>query len=243
MPLTNGWVEWAQRRDGPPQKMFSQANAHLGIVLHSVEGWLGGAFGELDKPDRQASWHFTNGLDGTLYQHYPVTASCWASGNFNANTMYVAMESEGVAGTPLNEAQVATALRLLRDLGFTERGLNVFEHNEVATRWSPNSGPTACPSGRYQPLYAALEDDMADPRVDDILTTLEATGIKAWKDNGNEPIIQTIGKIQSDIAAIRQTLDGLVASGGMAYGCQQSYALNDILIRIQPQLAALGVVW
>jgi len=37
------------------------------------------------------------------------------------------------------------------------------EHREVATLVTPNAGPTACPSGRYAPLWAALEeDDMAD---------------------------------------------------------------------------------
>lgn len=157
--MVEEWVSWATQRPGPAEKVFAQANSRQGIVLHSAEGWLAGAFGELDKPERQASWHFTLALDGTLYQHYPLTASCWASGNFEANTRYCAMESEGVAGTPLNDAQVATARRLLTGLGYVERGVNIWEHNEVATRWEPNSGGTACPSGRYSTLYAAMEGD------------------------------------------------------------------------------------
>ena len=157
----NGWVEWATRRDGPANKVYSQANRQQGIVLHSVEGWLTGAFGELDKPERQASWHFTLGLDGTLYQHYRLVASCWASGNVEANTRYVAMESEGIAGTPLTEAQVATAKRLLQELGFAKRGVDIWEHREVWDLSEPNAGPTACPSDRYEPLYAALEDEVS----------------------------------------------------------------------------------
>jgi len=168
----NGWIEWATRRDGPANKVYSQANRQEGIVLHSVEGWLAGAFGELDKTERQASWHFTLGLDGTLYQHYRLVASCWASGNVEANTRYVAMESEGIAGTPLNEAQVATAKRLLQELGFAKRGVDIWEHREVWDLSEPNAGPTACPSDRYEPLYAALEDEVTREEYENLLLAL-----------------------------------------------------------------------
>jgi len=172
----NDWLSWAVRRPGPANKMYVTPNRRLGLVCHSVEGWLAGAFGELDKPERQASWHFTNALDGTLYQHYPLTASCWASGNAEANGRYIAVESEGTVGSgPLNAAQVATMVRLATELGFTERGGNLWEHSEVATRWTPNAGPTACPSNRYDGVFAALaqEEDMAaDPRVDQIIAAL-----------------------------------------------------------------------
>src|SRR3990167_3546892 len=168
----NGWVEWATRRDGPANKVYSQANRQQGIVLHSVEGWLAGAFGELDKTERQASWHFILGLDCTLYQHYRLVASCGASGNVEANTRYVAMESEGIAGTPLNEAQVATAKRLLQELGFAKRGVDIWEHREVWDLSEPNAGPPACPSDRYEPLYAALEDEVTREEYENLLLAL-----------------------------------------------------------------------
>lgn len=185
-------VDWATQRPGPAFKVFANQNAQSGLVCHSAEGWLAGAFGELDKTERQASWHFTGDLDGTLYQHYPLSASCWASGNFEANTKLVAVENIGVAGTPLNAAQVATMLRLAADLeehwGFAlVRQHTLWEHNEVALWETPNAGPTACPSHRYDPFFAALEEDMPDPRVDDILRALTgrdgadaATRLAAW---------------------------------------------------------------
>lgn len=129
-----------------------------------MEGNLSGSLAELQKPDRQASWHFSNSLSGTLYQHYALSASCWASGNWEANTRYVAVESEGFAGNPLTPAQVSTVARLCSELGFTKRGLNLFEHNEVAVRWSPNAGPTACPSHRYDEAFAAFEEDDMTPQ-------------------------------------------------------------------------------
>jgi len=195
--------------------MYVTPNRRLGLVCHSVEGWLAGAFGELDKPERQASWHFTNALDGTLYQHYPLTASCWASGNAEANGRYIAVESEGTVGSgPLNAAQVATMVRLATELGFTERGGNLWEHNEVATRWTPNAGPTACPSNRYDGVFAALaqEEDMADPRVDQIMETLRVTGLAEWQTSGNEPLRKALGKIQDKAAATDDKLVSHIAN-------------------------------
>jgi len=79
-------------------------------------------------------------------------------------------------------------VRLATELGFTERGGNLWEHNEVATRWTPNAGPTACPSNRYDGVFAALaqEEDMADPRVDALIAALGGqAAIDKWNVNGN----------------------------------------------------------
>ena len=152
------WIPWAEKLLGPANKQYQEANNIQGFVCHSVEGNLSSVLATLANPNRQASWHFTNAKNGTLYQHYPLTASCWASGSKEANTRYVAMESEGFAGEPLNDAQVANAVKLWMELGFTERQVNLWEHNEVATKWSPNAGPTACPSHRYDNAYIALEE-------------------------------------------------------------------------------------
>lgn len=160
----DGWISWAIRKDGPPEKMYPERNLSFGLVAHSVEGSLAAAFGELMNPDRQASWHFTNAVNGEFYQHYPVTASCWASGNKTANTRFWAVESEGKAGTPLNAAQVSNMMGLCDEFeSFTTlkaqrvEPRTIFEHREVATTWSPNAGPTACPSGRYDGFYIELD--------------------------------------------------------------------------------------
>lgn len=219
--IENGWVDWAVKRPGPATKVYAQANAVSGIVCHSSEGWLAGAVGELDKPDRQASWHFTTGLDGSLYQHYPVTASCWASGNMEANTRYVAIESEGVAGTPLNEAQVGTFLRLCDELGFHTRGADVFEHNEVATRWSPNGGGTACPSHRYDPAFALLEGYM--DRVSRLERILIGNGFQAVCRPGTEDLFP------AGTAVTPEGQDGprymLTGEAALAYADRRGFSL------------------
>lgn len=168
---SDGWLDWTDHDyPGPPNKVYPHANTGLGIVCHSMEGWWAGSVRELLKPERQASWMFSNCQDGRMFQHYPVTASCWASGNRLANTTLWSVESEGMAGTPLNAAQVANMLRLTRDWeAHTGRkatrelaGKSLHEHCEVALWEMPNAGPTACPSHRYDGFFTALgqEDEM-----------------------------------------------------------------------------------
>lgn len=171
MTTVDGWLSWAGRISGPPHKSYPIANAIDGICLHSMEGWWPGSYAELINPERQASWMFSNLRDGRFYQHYPITASTWANGNVAANTRLWSVESEGLAGSPLTSAQVVNMLSLAEEFerltgmaATRERSARrtLWEHNEVAAWAMPNAGPTACPSGRYAPFYAALEErDMA----------------------------------------------------------------------------------
>lgn len=180
--IVDGWVDWAKRRPGPANKVYAEKNKRLGICLHSMEGWLEGSFRELDKPDRQASWTFSLSLTGDLYQHYSVDSSIWASGNFKANTSYVALELEGLASMPINAPQLKTLMRLLLELGYTEPGVTIREHRQVWNLETPNAGPTACPSERYAPLYAALKEEN-DMTTDEVNALIDKR-IKALQDSG-----------------------------------------------------------
>lgn len=190
----DNWVDWAVRLDGIPDKVWRPRRHKAYFVNHSIEGYLHGEpvpprfLSTARNPDgsytstAQASVHFVLHVDGTLIQMYPLQASPWTSGSQEANEAGVAIESEGVAGTPLNEAQCATYVRLIRELepwfGFelSRAAGTIKEHRELAQ--------TACPSGRYDTAYAALEDDMADPRVDAIIAAL---GGQAEIDKWNGP--------------------------------------------------------
>ena len=181
MISSDGFVDWAISRPGPPNKTYKVVNALEGLVCHSMEGWLRGSLGELDNPNRSASWHFSNDLDGTLYQHYSLFQCTWASGNYEANTKFIAVESAGTYASPLNDAQVATMMRLAGDLasfGLTLlRGISLFEHNEVATLWSPNSGPTSCPSHRYDSFFVQLlEDEMTSEEREELRALVSIMG-------------------------------------------------------------------
>lgn len=217
-----GWVDWATRDPGPSNKVFDARNQANGLVLHSMEGWWGGSRAEMLRQTRQASWHFSNLLSGELIQSYPLTASCWASGNFEANTRFVAMELEGTADMPINDDQLRTTLRLFADLeawglkltrGTSEADRTLWMHREVATRWFPNAGPTGCPSDRYARLFEALEDDMTpedraklDAVYDALVGRGDAEGAKriaAWNEGGNSLLLgytqyqERVGKLEA----------------------------------------------
>ena len=185
-----GWLSWTQRMPGIRDKVYSQRNAGRGLVNHSIEGSVDGALSRFlstaKNPDGSytsgaaASVMFINPKVGVLIQMYPVTASTWTSGNSIANTGLWAIENEGVAGQPINANQVQNLLRLAREWeAYTGKKATrdpagprtLWEHNEVWNWASPNAGPTACPSGRIQPFYDALEeeDDMTEDQVREII--------------------------------------------------------------------------
>lgn len=174
--ILGNYVDWATQRAGPQNKIYPEQNARFGWVCHSMEGWWA-TNDTLDAPKR-GSWHLTILTDGKLLQHYSLSASPWASGNKQANTGYVAIELEGLVGTPMNNAQLASAWRLYQDwrkagLPVLTRGENLFDHNEVATRWKPNSGPTACPSNRWAPFHAWLAKTQAEEEEENMALTEE----------------------------------------------------------------------
>lgn len=79
------------------------------------------------------------------------------------------MESEGVAGQPLTEAQIATTRRVINELAAykgwkPERGVTIHEHRE-ATRWG--SKTTLCPSNRYpwDEILRHLQPEQEDDTV------------------------------------------------------------------------------
>ena len=186
----DGWFTWADRYPGPANRasyMGGQPTSMTAITHHSLEGWLGDYSALTDPARFPTSWHWTVPLSGNVQQHYPVTARL-VHGNA-ANVLGPGGESEGLAPTPLNASQIAHWLHIHADIEvFTgkkferipgsRRGL--VEHREM--------GPTACPSERYAPLWAAISGgtEMPDPRVDEIIKALGgAQLLKEWNDRGN----------------------------------------------------------
>ena len=169
MAIVNGWVDWAVRISGPAWKVYAEPNTGDGIVCHSAEGTRASTEASLLNPDRDASWMFFVAYDGTLIQYYPVTASTWTSGNKKANTSTWNTELEGFAGQAANELQTLCLLHLydewmlLKDKQLTRAGTvldtkTLWEHKEVWDWGTPNAGPTACPSNRYDAVYPRIRD-------------------------------------------------------------------------------------
>ena len=153
---------WEQ---GPDYKYYDAMHAVFEVVCHSMEGWMAGARSRIhgSGPLNQASWHFSITKDGTVYQHYPLTASTWHAGSTWATTPLIGIEHEGRAGEPLTEAQVEASVRLVKWIAQwagwkPERLKNLWEHNEVS------ASPTACPSNRI-PWEKYTEEDEVEVRI------------------------------------------------------------------------------
>jgi hypothetical protein len=181
---TDGWLDWTERVPGPPDKVYRERNVAAGYVAHSMVGGYAGAAARLFASELDAagayttyaaaSWHFSVLASGSVIQHYPLAASCWASGSRVANTRFVAVETEGGgAGNEsetLTEPQVDAYVRLIRDVAASggwaairpqsaaDTSATLWEHREM-TRFG--SAPTLCPSGRipWPEIVHRLEKD------------------------------------------------------------------------------------
>jgi N-acetyl-anhydromuramyl-L-alanine amidase AmpD len=149
------WYAPAVQRPGPPSKVgydHADTNQVAGVVCHDSVGPLAPTLGELDKLTRRASWAFTVDVDGTVYQHYPLSAVTWHCGSLAFNVSLVGIEHtrrSQADGSPIEGAQLAASVDLVKWIatqgGFpVDRPAHLHEHNEVA----PADDPTSCPSGR-----------------------------------------------------------------------------------------------
>lgn len=168
--IVNGFINWATRVDGVPDKIYSDPNLGLGIACHSVVGresefqdGIPNRFLSTDKDsDGQytamaaASSMFVLRESGELIQMYPIWASTWTSGGYEGNTRFWAIEAEGgLIGNTTEKLTVAaedTFVRLVTEWeDYTSRfavpGNNVLQHKQIAVQYGYL--PTACASDRY----------------------------------------------------------------------------------------------
>lgn len=167
-----GWFDWAIRLEPASKKVNPGVNTVKGLFMHSAEGY---GHVLLDPASQYGyngnhSWHLTNLFDGTLYQHYPLSAQCWHA--TAANNAYVGMENEGrVPNEPtLTDAQIVTTRRVIAELaeryGWTpsrpqstkDTTHTLWEHREVGRLGGTIS---SCPSGRipWQEILKASEEE------------------------------------------------------------------------------------
>jgi len=171
MPVVDGWLSWAIKAPGPPEKGQYPNDPEramseiLYIVMHLAGGWES-FLRQGHRPGDKASWTFSNCQDGDFYQHYPLSALTWTSGAYPQNRDGLACENEGMPGWLMNAAQIANARRMREDvkaicpnLRAPLLGAGFREHDELT------NGATDCPSGAIAPFYRsylqAQEEDMA----------------------------------------------------------------------------------
>jgi hypothetical protein len=201
--LASGWFDFAMRAPGLPQNSYPWNNSMENFYLHSMVG--------LYATTRSPVWTGTVLYDGTAMQHFPQWQGVPHGGTL-ANPFGPGWEAEGGFlvedgglgyDEPLRPAQVATYLRLIADhsaytgnqltrVPGSRRGL--VEHREVAS--------TACPSGRYAPLYIALQEDsdMAMSAAERVLFN------KMLAHLGGETRLNEYGPISEYLDAVNDTV-------------------------------------
>lgn len=147
---------------GDINKRYNVDNNTIGIVMHSMEGYIDYALEMIQDADIRLSWHFSIDGQGNVYQHYLPTDSCFCNGNYWANTNYIGIEHEGIAGQPLTTAQLTASIKLVHWLANLCKfpvipGKTLLLHKDVVQLQYPNAGPTNCPSGRI-PLDVYVKD-------------------------------------------------------------------------------------
>jgi hypothetical protein len=177
-------------RPGPAGKIWPGANACEGIIEHSAQGSLAGAWSVLDDVSADAdgrylaaSWHFTIAKDGTVYQHYGLDRSPFHAGTKTQNLRLIGVEHEGGPpgnlAEPLTEAQIQASVLLARWIA--EQGAftlarepavrTLYEHREL---WG-----TECPSGRVPwDHYVGIADPYPVPLA---YFTWRGKGEQAWQ--------------------------------------------------------------
>lgn len=248
--IAGGWLDWAERRDGHPQKVYAQANVGVGIACHSIVGDLPNhsipsRFLADDRvpgnPSRftdavAASVMFILYRDGHLVQMYPVTASTWTSGGFEGNTRFWAIEAEGgwnPTTEPLTEEAEDTFIRLVTEWeGHTGNpalpGMNILQHKDIARQFGYDA--TACASDRYSNAWARI---VAGERYGDDLSAEDKEKIARLERivagnhlttevwDGNVADLQAVG-IPNPIIG---TTIGLTGEAALAYADRRGFSL------------------
>ena len=157
------WLSFCARRPGPEWKTgytgvpFRTLREIEGVVDHSMEGYMAGAYSVLDGP-RQSSWTFSLPKYSEPIQHYSLEKITWHAGlpgdrkqdtSLIGNLTLGGKEHEGKKGEPWTENQVFWSAKIdvaLRQLcpafgaNPPTMRLNIFWHTWLSA--------TSCPSER-----------------------------------------------------------------------------------------------
>lgn len=223
------WLSFCARSPGPSWKEgYGTGDRTLaqveGVVDHSMEGSLAGAYSVLDGP-AQSSWTFSIPKVGEPIQHYPLEQITWHAGlpgdrrhdtSLIGNLTLIGKEHEGggpnALGEPWTEnqtywsARIDVAVRALCPAFGANPPIlrkNMWEHNWLSA--------TSCPSGRnpWAAKFALInewEDDMQLSQEDlDAIDTIMERQIKRRADDYILPKVEKI---------IKRELEALPPGGG-----------------------------
>lgn len=211
------WVPWKyDSTDGPTY--FKGVNIPSAVVLHVMQGYASTARAWANAGHYGASWHFTIAQNGTVLQHLDFkdggyhagiasppaptpTWALWRKNGQNVNTYTIGIEHEGFSGTPFTPEQAEASRDLCRwlstEIGFPFDRDHFPPHADIdLINRSDDFNSPALRADHYAFLFE--EDDMADPRVDELITAV--FGSKDRMDfliaNGNNPVEKRLDTLE-----------------------------------------------
>lgn len=210
------FVPWRYEDGAGNVNFYRGINRPIAVVLHVQQGYATTARQWAVSGHYGASWHYTIARSGAVMQHldhidggyhagiarlrddgrvnpdptWPLWRG-WDGGNVNTYT--VGIEMEGFSGAGFTPEQLTSLKALCRwlagELGFPYDRAHFPSHADIALiDRSDDPAPRVAREDLYRYLFE--EDEMADPRVDEIVSALGGLdAIRAWNANGNSLLL------------------------------------------------------
>ncbi len=216
-------VEWGWSESN--RTYYRGTNKPAAIVVHVMQGWARTGVDWAKNGHQGASWHFTVGRDGKVYQHLrfvdggyhagigaekPTPSwKLWRGYATNVNNYTIGIEHEGFTGEPFPDAQIEASAALARWLceyfGFPADRDHIVGHYEIDRRDRPNDPGPTFPWERYMRLAQQAETEeelMTKEQIEEIVAAkvAETLNARGFESNFAESVTRRFDAIHDAIA-------------------------------------------
>lgn len=221
------WAPWRYIGASGTPAYYKGMNRPEAVIVHVMQGWVPTVLDWASSGYPHASWHFSVGRNGQVYQHldfedggyqagitdewaaaYPPTWRLWRGRGRNVNTYSLGIEHEGFAGEPFTEAQARASRDLCRWLA-SELGIPLDEDHfpphaaiDVINRVNDFNTP-ALRRQFYQYLFEeegeVTKAELAElhKRIDDLADTVKGL---AWADTVRNAQVKELKDVDMALA-------------------------------------------
>lgn len=227
------WVPWKYLSPNGQPTYYRDQNRPVACVLHIMQGYLTTARTWALEGHFGASWHISNGRDGTVLQHlrwtdggyhagipswkaidYPPTWPGYRGPDQNVNHYTIGLENEGFVGEPWPEKQLASLKRtcqaVARECGFAYNRANFPAHADIDLRDRPNDFDY--PGNReviYRYLFDGEEEEMSSAEYQRLVKAIFGTEARIDELEDNLPVEGRLARLESNDGPIGKRLSAL----------------------------------
>ena len=178
------WAPWLYQGASGKPSYYAGQNKPVAVVLHVMAGHMSTVLGWARSGYPHASWHFSVGREGSVYQHLALTDGGYHAGipdakaaarppawrrwqglGVNVNHYTIGIEHEGMSGEPFTPQQAEASRQLCRwlaaELGIPYDRDHFPPHADIALIDRPNDFNTpALREAHYQFMFEEEGDEM-----------------------------------------------------------------------------------